>query len=165
MIKFLPRRALWAGLVAIGISTSAVAAQSPGAGLGQAWPNAQDASASPHWHVYVFTHGGIRYVQVNDLNGNVRGAFATANGQYLVLPMGRDAQRLATPQQSPTLSDTVVPLTSYNETIYDDGSVKVDAVPLSDGTTLFTASPSTEAATLVAPCDSTNPADCSAHGS
>src|SRR5579875_2837948 len=99
MIKFLPRRAVCAGLVAMGLSVSAWAAQPPSMGLGQAWPNAQDVSASTHWHVYVFANNGVRYVQVNDLNGNVRAAFASANGQFLVLPMGRDALRVATPQQ------------------------------------------------------------------
>ncbi|MEI7037882.1 hypothetical protein WAT24_14020 [Fulvimonas yonginensis] len=159
----MPRRAIWAGLVVMGISTAAVAAQPPGTGLGQAWPNAQDVSSSPHWHVYVFTQGGIRYVQVNDLNGHVRGAFATANGQFLVLPMGRDAQRMATPQQSPRLSRTVVPLASYGETIYRDSSIQLSAVPLSDGTMMFTAT-QTATTTQSATGDcGTNPMECGAH--
>ncbi|MCX7512847.1 hypothetical protein [Frateuria sp. STR12] len=162
MIKFLPRRALCAGLVVFGFSASALAAQPLSTGLGQAWPNAQDVSANPHWHVYVFANNGIRYVQVNDLNGNIRTAFGAANGQFLVLPMGRDAQRLSTPQQPLSTSDTVVPLTSYTETVYSDSSIKLEAVPMSDGTTMFQAAPTTSAlAAPVSPCD--NPVECNGH--
>src|SRR5690242_3189922 len=107
MIKFLPRRALFAGLVVmgLGLSASAVAAST---GLGQAWPNAQDVSASTHWHVYTFTNNGVQYFQVNDLYGNVRVAFGNVNGQFLVLPMGRDAQHISTPQQTASTSATAV---------------------------------------------------------
>jgi hypothetical protein len=161
MIKLLPRRAIFAGLVVLGLSAPAFAADSSSIGLGQAWPNAQDVSASANWHVYVFTVNGIQYVQVNDLNGNVRGAFAAANGQFLVLPMGRDAQRVSTPQQPLTLSSSVVPLTSYAETVYRDGTVQVVATPLSNGATMFTAAPATTSATTTStPC---NLLDCSGH--
>lgn len=159
MIKLPLHRAFWASLVAIAISTSAMAAQSPNSGLGQAWPNARDVSASTHWHVYVFASNGVRYIQINDLGGGVRGALATANGQFLVLPMGRDAQHIATPQHSLERSETAVPLDSYAETIYRDGSIRVTAVPLSDGSMAFTAAFSTTSATL-APCD---PLDCAVH--
>ena len=161
MIKLLPRRAICAGLVVMGLSTSALMAQSLSTGLGQAWPNAQDLSASSHWHVYVFANNGVKYIQVNDLNGNLRTAFAVANGQFLVLPMGRDAQRLGTPQQPLSGSSTVVPLTSYAETVYRDSSVQLTAVPMSDGTTSFTASPSTTTYSTVAPCN--DPENCSSH--
>jgi hypothetical protein len=161
MIKFLPRRAICAGLVVMGLSASAFAAQPLSTGLGQAWPNAQDVSASPHWHVYVFSTNGVQYVQINDLNGNVRGAFAAANGQFLVLPMGRDAQRISTPQQSVAVNNTVVPLTSYAETVYRDAAVQLNAVPLSDGTTMFTAAPATTSTMAISPCD--NPVECNGH--
>jgi len=162
MIKFLPRRAICAGLVVMGLSASALAVAQPlSTGLGQAWPNAQDVSTSTHWHVYVFANNGIQYVQVNDLNGNVRVAFAAANGQFLVLPMGRDAQRISTPQQTLSTSSTVVPLTSYAETVYNDGAVQLNAVPMSDGTTTFTAAPATTSSTMLAPCD--DPVECSSH--
>jgi hypothetical protein len=128
--------------------------------LGQAWPNAQDVSASTRWHVYVFANNGIRYIQVNDAYGNVRVAFGAANGQFLILPMGRDAQRIATPQQTPTSSSTAVPLTSYTETVYRDDSIQLTAVPMSDGTTVFTASTITTNST-VAPCN--DPAECNGH--
>jgi hypothetical protein len=158
MIKFLPRRAL-CGLVVMSLSASVFAAQSLGTGLGQSWPNAQDLSASAHWHVYAFTSNGIRYIQVNDLDGNVRVAFATANGQFLALPMGRNAQSLSTPQQPLSTSNTAVPLTSYTETVFRDDSVQLDVVPMSDGTTVFKATPTTNAA--LAPCD--DPIECNAH--
>jgi hypothetical protein len=158
MIKFLPRRALLAGLVVMGFSASALAATSTG--LGQAWPNAQDVSASTHWHVYTFANNGVQYFQVNDLYGNLRVAFASVNGQFLVLPMGRDAKRLATPQQTASTSDTAVPLTSYTETVYQDSDIQVQAVPMSDGTTTFTAYPTTTE-TTVAPCN--DPVECSSH--
>ena len=160
MIKFLPRRAICAGLVVMGLSASAFAAQPLSTGLGQAWPNAQDVSASPHWHVYVFSTNGVQYVQINDLNGNVRGAFATANGQFLVLPMGRDAQRISTPQQLAAVNNAAVPLTSYAETVYRDRSVQLSAVPLSDGTMTFTAAPATTLS-AVSPCE--NPVECNGH--
>jgi hypothetical protein len=160
MIKLPLHRAFLASLLAASLFAPAMAA--PGAGLGQAWPNTQDLSASPHWHVYLFTAGGIRYVQINDLNGNIRGAVATANGQFLVLPMGRDAQHFATPQQPLVSGDTVVPLDSYAETVYRDQSVKIDAVPLCDGSTSFTAAPvTTFHATALAPCD--DPVECGGH--
>jgi hypothetical protein len=161
MIKFLPRRAICAGLVVMGLSASALAAQPLSTGLGQAWPNAQDVSASTHWHVYVFANHGVRYVQVNDLNGNVRVAFAAANGQFLVLPMGRDAYRLSTPQQPVSTRGTVAPLTSYTETVYRDSTVQLTAVPLSDGTLMFNAEPSATTFTTVAPCN--DPEQCSGH--
>jgi hypothetical protein len=161
MIKFLPRRAICAGLVVMGLSTSALMAQSLSTGLGQAWPNAQDLSASSHWHVYVFANNGVKYIQVNDLNGNLRTAFAVANGQFLVLPMGRDAQRLSTPQQSAPASATAVPLSSYAETIYRGAGVQLSAVPMSDGTTTFTATPATTTYAAPAPCD--DPAVCNTH--
>ena len=82
-------------LAALTVSTSAMARQFPATGLGQAWPNASDVSSSPRWHVYVFIKDGVRYIQVNDLNGKVRGAIATANGQFLVLPIGTDAEGVA----------------------------------------------------------------------
>lgn len=161
MIKFLPRRAICACLVVMGLSASAWAAQPRGTGLGQAWPNAQDVSASTHWHVYVFANNGIQYVQVNDRGGRVRVAFATANGQFLVLPMGLDARRVSTPQQTFTAARGVVPLKSYSETVYRDHDLELSAVPLSDGTTMFTATSTDVSSAAVAPCD--DPAVCNTH--
>ena len=161
MIKFLPRRAICAGLVVMGLSASTLMAQPLSTGLGQAWPNAQDVSASSHWHVYVFATNGVQYFQVNDVRGNVRVAFAAANGQFLVLPMGRDAQRISTPQQPLAANNAAVPLSSYAETVYRGAGVQLTAVPMSDGTTTFMAAPATTTYTVTAPCD--DPAVCNTH--
>ncbi|WP_266159378.1 hypothetical protein [Dyella silvatica] len=98
-------------------------------GLGQAWPNAPDVSSSPRWHVYVFNRDGVRYIQVNDLNGKVRGAFAVAGGQYLSLPIGSDAQYVSTPQQRLTAPASSAPA----ETVYNDGAVNVTLTPQANG--------------------------------
>ena len=161
MIKFLPRRAICAGLVVMGLSVTALAAQPLSTGLGQAWPNTQDVSASSQWHAFVFTNGGIQFVQGDDLAGNVRAAVGAVNGQFMILPMGRDAMRISTPQQPLATSNTVVPLTSYAQTIYRDATIQLDAIPLSDGSTIFNAAAPSAAASLISPCD--NPEDCSGH--
>ena len=151
MFKFLPRSIALAGLIVLGLSAPAFATEAPVAGLGQAWPNAPDVSASPHWHVYVFVRDGVRYIQVNDLNGNVRGAFATANGQFLVLPMGRDADRVSTPQQA-AKNVVRIPAHAYRETVYHDSTVQVAAVSLTSDSVLLYAT---------SPCD--DPEQCSTH--
>jgi len=150
MFKFL-RSTAFAALAVVGLSAPAFAVEAPAIGLGQAWPNAPDVSSSPRWHVYVFVRDGVRFVQFNDINGNVRGAFATASGQFLVLPMGRDAQRIATPQQAIASTVDVAPQ-AYPETIYRDATLELTAVPLSDGTMMFNA---------ISPCD--DPEQCSTH--
>jgi hypothetical protein len=139
-----------------------MAAQLMDNGLGQSWPNAQDVSSSPHWHVYAFKNNGIRYIQVNDLNGNVRVAFAAANGQFLVLPMGRNASNISTPQQSAVISDTAVALSSYTETVYRGGGITLQAVPMSDGTTLFQVVRGTASA-QAAPACNPDKEDCNTH--
>lgn len=113
-------------------------AQQATTGLGQSWPNAPDVSSSPNWHVYVFERNGVRYVQVNDLNGVVRGAFATANGTYMVLPIGKDAQHISTPQEPLTTLST-----TPSETIYRDSAVQVQMAPQSNGSALMRATDST----------------------
>ncbi|RDD83762.1 hypothetical protein DVJ77_02605 [Dyella tabacisoli] len=97
-------------------------------GLGQAWPNAPDVSSSPRWHVYVFERDGIRFVQVNDLNGTVRGAFATVQGEFLALPIGKDSQYISTPQHQLDVSAQ-----SPVEEVYKDSSIKVLLTPQING--------------------------------
>mgnify|MGYP001058030533 CR=1 FL=1 len=109
------------------LSATAALAQSahPATGLGQSWPNATDVSASPHYHVYVFNKDGIRYFQINDLNGNVRAAVAVANGVVLTLPIGLDAAEV---------THSTAPQTSNgSETVYSDKSVTLTATPTQDG--------------------------------
>lgn len=74
-------------------ATWAQTAAVPSTGLGQAWPNATDVSQNPHYHVYIFQKDGIKYIQVNDLNGRVLGAFATAGKEVIALPIGNSATR------------------------------------------------------------------------
>lgn len=141
------RKALLAGCVALGLTSTAFAQTStPATGLGQAWPNAADVSASPNWHVYVFVLNGIKYVQINDLNGTVHAAVATAAGTVMVLPIGIDSQNV---QSSQSVSSS-----SSAQTVYNDGTTVVAAEPQSNGTTQF----------LVADT-CTNPYSCSAAAS
>ncbi|MGC1550667.1 MAG: hypothetical protein WA777_19270 [Rhodanobacter sp.] len=114
---FSPRHVAIVGMVALGLSLSVSASEPPSIGLGQAWPNAQDVSRSSQFHVYVFVRDGVRYIQVNDLGGNIRVAFATANGQFLVLPTGIDASRANT-SQALSVQNTV-------SSVYNDGTVQV----------------------------------------
>jgi predicted extracellular nuclease len=120
-----------AGLITLGL-TSAASAQTatPSSGLGQSWPNATDVSSNPNWHVYVFALNGIKYIQVNDLDGNVHAAVGTAGGTTIVLPVGVDAQNVST--QAPAS-------TSSTDTVYSDSSTTVTATPQSNGTTQFNA--------------------------
>ncbi|GLQ96598.1 hypothetical protein [Dyella mobilis] len=124
--EMVSRKAIVAAFVAGLLAVSASASQPPSTGLGQAWPNAQDVSASPHYHVYVFVRDGIRYVQVNDLNGTVRGAVAVANHVVLVLPVGIDAGHVTT-------SSSASPKAASAQTVYDDGATQIVASPASDG--------------------------------
>lgn len=125
------RKAVLAGFVALSLSSTAFAQTStPATGLGQAWPNAADLSANPSWHVYVFRIHGIKYVQINDLNGTVHAAVGTAGGTTIVLPVGVDAQSVKVSSSASTTSTTV--------TVYSDNDTTVTATPQNDGTTQFT---------------------------
>ncbi|MET3650771.1 hypothetical protein [Dyella japonica] len=118
----------------------------PSTGLGQSWPNATDVSTSPHWHVYLFQRDGVRYVQINDLNGKVRAAFAAASGTFLTLPVGSDAAQVATPSEPlPVTGNTA------GDIVYQDGALKVLVAPQADGT----------ARTFVAAGKCTDPVECS----
>jgi hypothetical protein len=128
---FKTRVAGWAALFALGISTAATAHQPPVTGLGQSWPNTTDVSASPRWHVYMFVKDGIRYVQVNDLSGRVRGAFASAGSQFLVLPMGVDEVRTAIGAYA---AEALAPA---GEVIYSDSALEVIARSKRNGITQF----------------------------
>jgi hypothetical protein len=133
-IKFASRKAIASGMFAMILSASVWAGEPPSTGLGQSWPNAADVSASPHYHVYVFARDGIRYIQVNDLNGTVRGAIAVADHVVLVLPVGVDASSVATAAPQ---SQARVPSDS-GETVYRDGSVQLNATPQSTGAVQLT---------------------------
>jgi hypothetical protein len=126
------RKAALTSLFAFCASGTAFAqTATPATGLGQAWPNATDQSSSPNWHVYVFVLNGVKYIQVNDLNGTVHAAVGTISGATFALPMGVDAQNVTTSSSSSSSSST--------QTIYNDGTTTVTATPQSNGTTQFNA--------------------------
>ncbi|WP_233842743.1 hypothetical protein [Dyella sp. 2HG41-7] len=129
----------------------------PATGLGQAWPNATDVSANPNWHVYVFVLNGVKYIQINDLNGNVHAAVGTANGTSIVLPVGVDSQNVSTPSSSsaatatPSTSSTSTPA----QTVYSDSATTVTATPQTSGATTFS---------VMSAATSCPPATCSGNG-
>lgn len=126
------RNAALASLIALcAASTGFAQTAAPANGLGQAWPNASDVSANPNWHVYVFVLHGVKYIQVNDLNGTVHAAVGIANGSTAVLPMGVDSQNVSTTPSSTASSTT--------QTVYSDATTTVTATPQSNGTMRFTA--------------------------
>jgi hypothetical protein len=127
------RRVMLVGCLMIGFQGVAVAA-SPAHELGKAWPNTHDVSRSPRWHVYVFERDGIRYVQVNDAQGRVQGAVATANGAFLVLPMG-----IADVQTTVVSSMDAAPVVQKGETVYSDAALQVTMTPQASGRHLLTA--------------------------
>ncbi|MFC3653531.1 hypothetical protein ACFONN_18370 [Dyella humi] len=133
------RKAAFAGLTALCVTSTAFAqTATPATGLGQAWPNAADVSANPNYHVYVFVLNGIKYIQINDLNGTVHAAVGTANGTSVVLPVGVDSQNVAIPQSSSSGSSSSSSSSSAAQTVYSDSATTVTATPQSNGTTKFT---------------------------
>ncbi|MHA7216866.1 hypothetical protein ACX83E_00900 [Burkholderia pseudomallei] len=152
MIKTTLRRTLLAGVIALAMSTSGYA-ETPAKGLGQSWPNTRDVSLNPAWHVYVFKLRGIKYVQINDVNGKVLGAIGTANGQFIVLPIGEFAQYVTAQGFSGT-DGSVGEGTDRAATIYQDKSVVVTASPTSNGVVQLNV--------VAAPCD--DPIECASHG-
>ena len=152
MLKALSARACLLGVLALAVSGAAFADQ-PATGLGQSWPNATDVSSSPNFHAYVFTLGGIQFVQINDLNGNVIGAVGTSNGQFITLPVGRFAQLVTTPQQGPAVTPATA--TASPSTVYQDSATTVTATPLSDGTMMLKAAAACSGDPVL--CSSHNP--------
>lgn len=151
-------RAALAVLMAMGATGVAFAGNPPSTGLGQAWPNATDVSSNPHWHVYVFQLNGIKYVQVNDLNGNVLGAIGTAGGQFITLPIGESAQHVST---SPQTASSSTLAKSAGTVVYQDGATVITATPQADGSTQLSALPISEDTT----CSANDPEECNKHGS
>lgn len=140
----------WLSLGVLAMSLTSMGAMAatglPSTGLGQSWPNTTDVSASPHWHVYLFQRDGVRYVQINDLNGTVRAAIGTAGGSFLTLPLGSDAAQVATPSEPLAVTGNTA-----GDIAYQDSSVKVLVAPQADGTTR----------TYVAAGNCTDPVECS----
>ena len=131
--------------------SASVLAQAPATGLGQAWPNATDVSASPHYHVYVFVRDGIHYVQINDLNGTVLAAVAVADNVVLVLPVGIDAPYV-TAQHGATSGHA-----STAEAVYSDSTTRITATLTSTGVVQINVA----TIPVVVPGICTNPLNCS----
>lgn len=133
MLKKISSQAAFAGVLTLAMCTQAWAVDPPSVGLGQSWPNTADVSRSPSLHAYVFMLRGVKYVQVNDANGNVLGAVGTANGEFITLPIGRFSQLVSTPQDSAADVTTAAPAAAPT-TVYQDDTTQITATPLSDGT-------------------------------
>lgn len=97
---------LWFGLcLGLGVSPDAAAkcgcpddghgAPKVDIGLGESFPQAPDLAPDPAWQVYQFERDGIRYVQINDANGNVRAAVGRIDNTFWVMPIGSDADRVS----------------------------------------------------------------------
>lgn len=142
-------RLLLASLISLSLGIGAAQAQTALSGLGQSWPNTTDVSTSPNYHVYVFERGGTRYVQVNDANGTVRGAFARTAYSLVGLPIGVDASRLATPDEP-----LPAPASTAGETVYQDGSVQIFVAPQANGTMQM----------MMVGSNCKNPVECSTRG-
>lgn len=127
-------------------SGAALAGSPAVTGLGQSWPDATDFSTSPHYHVYLFQRSGVRYLQVNDAAGTVRGAIAVIGDEAVGLPVGVDASRWT------NTSDSPVP--ANGETVYRDDSVTVIAAPQTMN----------QAQLMVAPGECDDPVKCSLKG-
>lgn len=118
-------------VVTVFISGGALADSPASSGLGQSWPNAPDLSSSPRYHVFVFVKDGVRFIQVNDATGRIRGALATAGDQTLVLPMGTGSQVVV---QNAPVANTPAPAPSANaESVYQDDQVTITAQPQRSG--------------------------------
>ncbi|KAF1007234.1 MAG: hypothetical protein GAK28_01873 [Luteibacter sp.] len=116
-------RSAFVALALASASGMACADTTVGTGLGQSWPNAQDVSANPNFHVYRFERGGVHYVQVNDAAGTVRGAIGTIGGEIFELPVGVDASRWSKSTQG----------THAGDVVYRDTAITVSIVPQPDG--------------------------------
>ncbi|MDR6643535.1 hypothetical protein J2X57_002756 [Luteibacter sp. 1214] len=140
-------RTLLSVALVIGCGTAAASTPSSTAvGLGQSWPNTTDVSASSHYHVYLFDRAGVRYVQVNDAAGTVRGAIAVVDGETLDLPIGVDASRWR------RVSETAA-IPAESTSVYSDDAMRVVVAPQPDG-----------AASLLLVTECNDPTKCSIRG-
>lgn len=114
--------------IALSMVTVATAQDAaPAAGLGQSWPNAADISTNAHYHVYRFERDGVAYIQVNDLQGQVRAAVATTQNTAFTLPVGVDAQHVTVVAASTSASPDAT------QVVYQDDKLTVTALPQDDG--------------------------------
>jgi hypothetical protein len=117
--------------------------------LGSARPDLLDVSLSPNWHVYVYNHQGLSYVQVNDLTGQVRLIEATGGSDVMVLPIGADAGRVARPHDQASMSAEAV-------LVYQNASLKLYANHPASPTALQTRTTDAAPLTVAANSDGTS---------
>lgn len=86
-------------------------------GLGESLPLTSDLSSDPQWQVYAFQRDGVRYLQINDGANTARAAIGQIGATAWVLPIGRDADRVAI--------QTAVPSTVAGRVVYRDEEVEV----------------------------------------
>jgi len=85
----------------------------------------------------------------------VLGTIGTSNGQFIVLPIGRYAQLVKTPQQAAAVTTTATP-SATPAIVYQDAETTVTAMPLSDGTVQIQG-------LMTAACDSNDAESCNVH--
>lgn len=98
-------------------------------GLGEAYPPAVNMSVDTGWSVYTFENEGIKYLQINDLSGNVRAIMSYINDDFAVLPAGTDVTRISTPQKP-----LPIPTGSVPRVVYRSQDVELIAYATSSGT-------------------------------
>ncbi len=86
-------------------------------GLGGSVPATSDLSSDPQWQVYEFERDGIRYLQINDSANRTRAAIGQIGATAWVLPIGRDADRVAI--------QTDAPSTMAGRVLYRDEEIEV----------------------------------------
>ncbi|CTP87057.1 hypothetical protein [Xanthomonas graminis] len=74
-----------------GGSSSTIARQ----GFGESVPAAINLSTNPTVSIYQFERNGVTYLQMNDPNGQVRGAIGRIENTAWVTPMGKDVDRVS----------------------------------------------------------------------
>jgi hypothetical protein len=142
-------RYVLSALLVLPLGIGAVHAQSATAGLGQSWPATTDVSSNPGYHVYLFQRGSNHYIQVNDANGNVLGAFVKTAYSLVGLPVGGAGNTLATPDEP-----LATPPATAGDLVYSDGATSVYVAPKPGGGMQL----------LAVPGDCTNPKQCTSHG-
>lgn len=95
-------------------------------GLGASNPQAQNLSAASTVRVYLFERDGLRYLQVNDLNGQARTAIGWIGDTHWVMPIGTDVDRT-----------TILPTGTSTEgtVVYDGNEMTVRLKATSQGDT------------------------------
>lgn len=107
-----------------GCPDDGIGARTAASGLGQEFPIAPDLAIDPRWQVYEFERDGIRYTQVNDMNGIVRAAVGRIGDTFWTMPIGSDVDRVSINGDGmPTGVPNVLYRTSQVEVVlYQDGT-------------------------------------------